>query len=883
MFEFVNPGFVAAGAALVSLPIIIHLINRLRYKRVRWAAMEFLLKSQKRNRRRLLIEQLLLLALRCLLVLLTTLLVSRYLLAFFQPQNTLHVVVLDDSLSMTDHWKTDGQKRDSFAQGKTSILNEIARNAMQARTAQRLVILASSDPSTPRFDKRLNEETTAELQKLLDEQRPTMLRVDPLKAVEAARELFGQNALDRWYLHLVGDFRQRDWSEPEVASMNQALEGLARIGVRINYLDCAHPTRTETQSVSLFHDNLGIVELQPQTRIAAKDMPVPFTVTVANQGVGERKNLRVTIKVNGGERSDASLTMLSVPPGLTTQTFQVSFDQLGPNQVTANLEEEESGLQADNTCYAVVDVRRQIPVLVIDGAGASGQRAGGDAFHIEKVLSSARSYQVVFRGTSELEQPNLDQYASIYLLNVRELNAKGQRNLEEYLRDGGSMAFFLGPNVNPDFYNKDLYAEGKGIFPVPLADRPNPPLSEAEYEPNLLDSQPKVFFRRELHPLVARIAQARVRPIFNFLPIRRYYPVPRARWNADPTKVEELVTLPNQRSVQEYTGAAQELLDQIKKALDDPKQTRYRSVLENPLRNVRNSLGDKPLYELANALDALLHDTGDPTATGQPKPVEFWQQPEVAPLRARVERFRETVQYGDPLVVAGQYGRGRTVAFLTTAGQGWNNWGGGSPAAITYPLLIVELQNFLTTAAGWSELKVGQPLEIQVDASRYDTKVRRIFRPEVQEKAEGSPEGPVDLKEQLGTIAGGRLTFLFEEARRPGVYLFELTRRTDDGGTGRTEQRAFAFNVDPTEGDLRRISRDELERSAAGARLRIPGSGWAAELGERRSDLSESGWFFLGLLAVLLAEQALAVHLSYHLKGQEAPLPAVRAPQTTAA
>ncbi len=62
MLEFLNPGYLAAGAALVSAPIIIHLINRMRFKRLRWAAMEFLLKSQKRNRRRLIIEQLILLS-----------------------------------------------------------------------------------------------------------------------------------------------------------------------------------------------------------------------------------------------------------------------------------------------------------------------------------------------------------------------------------------------------------------------------------------------------------------------------------------------------------------------------------------------------------------------------------------------------------------------------------------------------------------------------------------------------------------------------------------------------------------------------------------------------------------------------------------------------
>src|SRR6185312_12506896 len=54
---FANPGFLAAGGALVSAPIIIHLINRMRFKRLRWAAMEFLLKAQKRTRKRLIIEK----------------------------------------------------------------------------------------------------------------------------------------------------------------------------------------------------------------------------------------------------------------------------------------------------------------------------------------------------------------------------------------------------------------------------------------------------------------------------------------------------------------------------------------------------------------------------------------------------------------------------------------------------------------------------------------------------------------------------------------------------------------------------------------------------------------------------------------------------------
>ncbi|MCA9118143.1 MAG: BatA domain-containing protein, partial [Planctomycetaceae bacterium] len=107
--HFFNPAFVLPGVALVSSPIIIHLINRMRFRRVRFAAMEFLLQSQKRNRRRLLIEQLLLLLLRILIILGLTALIARLILdesqlSMFRSARTHHFVLLDDSGSMRDRW-----------------------------------------------------------------------------------------------------------------------------------------------------------------------------------------------------------------------------------------------------------------------------------------------------------------------------------------------------------------------------------------------------------------------------------------------------------------------------------------------------------------------------------------------------------------------------------------------------------------------------------------------------------------------------------------------------------------------------------------------------------------------------------------------------------
>ena len=54
------------GTLLFAVPLIIHLLNRQRYKRRRWAAMEYLLIAFKKQRRRLRVETLLLLLLRLL-------------------------------------------------------------------------------------------------------------------------------------------------------------------------------------------------------------------------------------------------------------------------------------------------------------------------------------------------------------------------------------------------------------------------------------------------------------------------------------------------------------------------------------------------------------------------------------------------------------------------------------------------------------------------------------------------------------------------------------------------------------------------------------------------------------------------------------------------
>src|SRR6516225_3045108 len=191
---FANPGFLAVAGVLISAPIIIHLINRMRFKRIRWAAMEFLLKAQKRMRKRLIIEQLILLALRCLLVAMAGLLVCGFVGFAWEGaagKNNLHIVVLDDTLSMQDQWKKDGQAHDCFTMAKTEfLLDRIAKGLSRSSPNDRLMVLELSQVATqpdyqPRsYDHLSTPERLKKLSEDIADMKPSMLHADMLTAVK---------------------------------------------------------------------------------------------------------------------------------------------------------------------------------------------------------------------------------------------------------------------------------------------------------------------------------------------------------------------------------------------------------------------------------------------------------------------------------------------------------------------------------------------------------------------------------------------------------------------------------------------------------------------------------------------------------------------------
>src|SRR5262245_3151930 len=574
---FLNPYTMIAGAALVSSPIIIHLINRMRFRRVPWAAMEFLLKSQKRNRRRRIIEQIILLLLRILLVLLVGLLLARLIidsLAFAHPQSTAHVVVLDDSASMGDVWRVDGERRVTFDAAKKAIVEGIVQGAAQARTPQALDVIRLSELDAPIHIDRINSDSADELRAAMSDLAPTALHLSPLAGIRKARELLDLVPNSKHVLHVVGDFRHGDWAgspseslAQEIGSLTQA-KGAAATAVHL--LDVADPVRSPTQSEIRAHDNIGIVDLQPATKVAARYMPLEFTLTVGNFSPAAQRNIRMIVRVNGQPREDSSLTIVDLKPGLNQATFTATFDQLGLSQVSAAIEVEDTGLPVDNRRFATVEVREKMPILFVEGDLGNRSKPESDAYYLRALfLDAAKGFDVVERGVQELEQPNLDQYPCIFVLNAPRLNDKARTNLEGFRRTGGGVLVALGDAVDADFYNQRLYADGRGIFPCPLEPKPTAKLTDVQKAERIFDPAmpPKVFPRGESHSVLTRLYREdknhESNTYLRFLLVDQYFPVPRARWNAPPGAVDELLTLPNYRSLDDYKESTQQLLNQI--------------------------------------------------------------------------------------------------------------------------------------------------------------------------------------------------------------------------------------------------------------------------------------------------------------------------------
>ncbi len=548
--QFVFPSL-AWGFLLVLVPVLIHLINMLRHRRQRWAAMDFLLESYRKHRKWILLKQWILLATRMLIMALLVAMLAHWvsgarLLQMLGQRVTHHYILLDDSLSMADEvsgvsayqqgleaiagllrsvaedrgvhlvtvlrWSraTIGNSQSSVSPNSS----ERSPNGAQAWTADSVAdILARTVPAEP----------TGLLERLMAT-RPLALELSPADAINSIRPLIQTSANENAIVYVFSDFRTKDWTKPE--NIKTALRQLASQTAEIHLVDC----------VTSHHQNLAIVDIQPDQEILAAGVPTFVKVSIQNFGTAPARNvqLRLNTVEYGGTTSmdrDPSLAHSGtvnelpnvlidqiMPNEVVTRQTQVVFSRPGNQIVQAELPPD--CLAGDNRAATVLHISEGQSVLLIDG---SDDKRG--SYFLESVLNPGASAKTGFLVNRQevsflrdCSPGELSKYAVVVLVHVGRIDPRAIEHLQGFVRQGGGLAFLPGASMNAADYRawtEEWYQEGRGLLPVRLQEPATLVRSEQDGAVDLI---------AESHPIVQPLLGLGRSP-FQLVRISKYFPV----------------------------------------------------------------------------------------------------------------------------------------------------------------------------------------------------------------------------------------------------------------------------------------------------------------------------------------------------------------------
>ncbi len=482
---FVFQSLLTIGLPLIALPALIHLINLRRHQRVEWAAMEFLLESQKRNKKWILLRQILLLLLRTSAVALAVMMLAGPVLQsqwgrFVGRGTTHHLILLDDSYSMADRWE-----QTSAWQEAKEVVSLLLDQATARADQQKFTLLRFSQASelsagakSEYIEQTLDREKLEEVVSALDQLQVAQTDAGPVEAVQAALRLPEPADDETRIVYVVSDFRRRQWQQN--TDLRQSFGRLRDQVSQLHLIQCVDQT----------HLNLAVTDLVPETGIRAAGVETWMNLTLANYGDQSAYGVIANV-TQDGHRLPAVHFEEIAPGEEVTRRFRATFPTAGAHRLRVSLDRD--AVEIDNVRYFACQVPAEFPVLLVDGS-----RAGDDGYYLRTAL---RPSGVSHPGwLPQVERPSflrrhqeLNRFAAIVLLDVARLDEPEVAALEQYVEQGGGLGIFLGPQINRVFYNERLYRDGTGLLPAPL-DLPTQLLRDPDRStPDVIVDQHPIF------------------------------------------------------------------------------------------------------------------------------------------------------------------------------------------------------------------------------------------------------------------------------------------------------------------------------------------------------------------------------------------------------
>lgn len=489
-----NP-WLAVGTAAVASPILIHLLSRRRFRRIRWPAMEFLLAAHQKNRRRVRMEQLILLLLRCLAVFLLALMVAR---PFLRPglaatllgaaPRSERIIVLDDSFSMM----YAGAGKPTFETAVAAV-QRIARWIGSDLPGDALTLLLTSRPREPLVAlPSLSESHLQELEDRLRGLAPSQRAAQPAEAMSAAADLVrAQPVRANTVVYVVSDFQRVDWAAQHEAAVASAPAASAPARPRspIAALADAAGGRTDVRLVLIDvsaanPQNIAITGVRPLQRQVVAGVPARFAISVGNFSDADLTDVELSLSL-----ADQALPPAMLPrvPARQTQdeTVEVTFPRAGADFLRVSMSDAAArgaggegralagGLMIDNTRAWAGAILPAVETLLVDG------EPNHDNYKDEVYLlrTALRPEGQAFSGNevrvveeSDLDGLDLAPFHLVVLANVYRLSETARRALERFVSDGGGLAVYLGGEIDAGLFNETMVGDGRGLSPARLGE-----------------------------------------------------------------------------------------------------------------------------------------------------------------------------------------------------------------------------------------------------------------------------------------------------------------------------------------------------------------------------------------------------------------------------
>lgn len=449
---FLNPA-VLIGLAAATIPVLIHLLNLRKLKKIEFSTLHFLKELQKNKIRRVKLKQWLLLALRVMIILLIVTALARPTLegvsigGTTSAAKTSAVFILDDTFSMS----VVDQNGSLFNQAKQTIKKLLAQ--LQEGDEASLILVSGDQDKDLKFSTNINT-----ISDRLDELKISDASGDMNSALIKAAKLISDSKNFNREIYLLSDFQNgRIYDEKSLLDLGQILNGKVNL-YSFNY------AKDDVYNISL--DDLKV-----STKIFEKEKPLQFETVVNNHSSQQVSNLVVSLFIDGERAAQQSVDLNAGE----SKTIQLEGIAKKTGFIDVTVETEDDDINTDNKRFTSVYIPEKVSVLLLS-------EITSDAKFIGLALKSADesgSISVTEFSTNRLGSIQLSNYNVIVFIGDN-LNT-GSDNLKRYLTNGGGLIFF--PSSSKDIQSLKQSLEILNL-PVPstLADGSNTPNSSVDFE-----------------------------------------------------------------------------------------------------------------------------------------------------------------------------------------------------------------------------------------------------------------------------------------------------------------------------------------------------------------------------------------------------------------